>query len=91
MTLLEIDSRGLRRTRTRSLIQLAGLMEKAKLLEIFHIELGRDMQKDPEMKEPVAALFKGLLVLKEMVESGEVSLKIWATQGLEILTHSQKK
>lgn len=83
--MLEIDSRGLRRARTRSLIQLAGLMEKAKLLETFHIELGRDMQKDPEMREPVASLFKGLLVLNEIAESDEVSLQIWAAQGLEVL------
>ncbi len=90
MATLEIDSRGLRRARTRSLIQLSGLMEKAKLLEIFHIKLGRDMQKDPEMKEPVAALFKGLLILKEMVESGEVSLQIWVVQGLEELAKKDR-
>lgn len=91
MIILEIDSRGLRRARTRSLIQLAGLMEKAKLLETFDIELRRDMQKDPEMREPVAALFKGLLVLKEMVESGEISLQIWAVQGLEELAKKAEK
>ncbi|MBX9787043.1 MAG: hypothetical protein K2Y08_06875 [Alphaproteobacteria bacterium] len=85
MTMLEIDSRGLRRARTRSLIQLGGLLGRSGLLETFHIELGRDLQKDVTMKEPIAALYKGLLVLKEMVESGEVSLQIWATQGLEEL------
>ena len=91
MSTLEIDSRELRRARTRSLIQLAGLMEKAKLLETFHITLGRDLQKDPEMKEPIAALYKGLLVLKEMVESGEVSLQLLAVQGLEELAKKLKK
>jgi hypothetical protein len=85
MTMLEIDSHGLRRARTRSLITLGGLIKKSGLLETFHIELGRDMQKDPEMKEPVAALFKGLLLLKEMVKSSEVSLQLWTTQGLEEL------
>ena len=50
------------------------------------------MQKDPEMKEPVAALFKGLLILKEVVESGEISLQICAVQGLEALRDlGQKK
>ncbi|MBX9621923.1 MAG: conjugal transfer protein TraD [Alphaproteobacteria bacterium] len=82
---MQINSRELRRARTRTLIQLAGLMEKAKLLETFHIELGRDMQKDPEMKESVTALFKGLLVLKEMGESGEVSLQLFALQGVKEL------
>lgn len=85
MNTLEIDSRGLRRARTRSLISLGGLMKKSGLLETFQIELGRDMQKDPEMKEPVAALFKGLLALKDIAESDEVSLQLWAMQGLEEL------
>ena len=85
MTMLEIDSLGLRRARTRSLIALGGLIKKSGLLETFQIELGLDLQKDPEMKEPVASLYKGLLVLKEMVESGEVSLQIWTVQGLEAL------
>ena len=90
--MLEVDSRGLRRARTRSLIALGGLIKKSGLLETFQIELGRDMQKDPEMKEPVAALFKGLLILKEVVESGEISLQICAVQGLEALRDlGQKK
>lgn len=91
MNTLEVDSRGLRRARTRSLIALGGLIKKSGLLETFHITLGRDLQKDPEMKEPIAALYKGLLVLKEMVESGEVSLQIWATQGLEELRRSNRE
>ena len=91
MATLEIDSRGLRRARTRSLIALGGLVKKSGLLETFHIEVGVDLQKDPEMKEPIASLFKGLLVLKEMVESGEVSLRLWATQGLEELRKSNRE
>ena len=85
MSTLELHSRNFRRARTRSLIQLAGLMEKAKLLETFDIKLGRDLEKDPAMKEPVASLFKGLLVLNEMASSSEVNLALWATQGLEKL------
>jgi hypothetical protein len=85
MIMLEIDSRELRRARTRSLISLGGLVKKSGLLETFDIELGRDLQKDPEVREPVAALFRGLLVLNEMANSSEVSLSLWATQGLEKL------
>ncbi|MBX9621590.1 MAG: conjugal transfer protein TraD [Alphaproteobacteria bacterium] len=91
MNTLEIDSRGLRRARTRSLIALGGLIKKSGLLETFHIELGLDLQKDITMKEPVAALYKGLLILKEIVESGEVSLQIWAVQGLEELRKSDRE
>ncbi len=91
MNTLEIDSRGLRRARTRSLIALGGLINKSGLLETFQIELGRDMQKDPEMKEPVAALYKGFLVLKEIAESDEISLQLWAMQGLEELAKKNLK
>jgi hypothetical protein len=57
----EFTSQGLRRARTRSIIQLGGLIEKAGLLETFEITLGADLQQDPEMKMPIAALIKGLL------------------------------
>jgi len=83
--MLEIDSRGFRRARTRSLIMLGGLIKKSGLLETFQIEVGLDLQKDITMKEPVASLFKGFLVLEEMVKSGDVNLKVWAVQGLEKL------
>ncbi len=85
MSLLEIDSRGLRRARTRSMIQLAGLIKQTGLLESFGITLGLDLQKDITMKEPIAGLFKGLLVLKEMADSPDVHKQLWATQGLEAL------
>lgn len=89
--MLEIDSRGLRRARTRSLISIGGLIKKSGLLETFQIELGLDLQKDITMQEPVAALFKGFLTLDEMVKSEKVNLKVWAVQGLEILAHSKKE
>ncbi|MBY0293130.1 MAG: conjugal transfer protein TraD [Alphaproteobacteria bacterium] len=72
-----------RRTRTRFLIQLGGLIEKAGLLKTFGITLGEDLQKAPDMKEPVAALFKGLLVLNELANSEDVDLQLWAEQGLQ--------
>lgn len=91
MSTLEIDSHGARRARTRSLVQIAGLIEKSELLETFQITLGLDLQRDETMKEPIAAFFKGLLVLNEMARSDDVNLKIWAVQGLEILAQSKKK
>lgn len=69
---------------------IGGLIEKSGLLETFHIKLGSYLQKDPEMKEPISALFKGLLVLNEIANSSEVCLQIWAIQGLEIL-HDLRK
>lgn len=91
MSTLEIDSHGLRRARTRSLVQLGGLLGRSGLLETFQIELGLDLQKDITMRDQIAALFKGFLVLKEMAESEEVDLKIWVLQGLEELAKKPKK
>jgi hypothetical protein len=62
---LGTTSSSLRKARTRTLIQLGGLVEKAGLLETFEISLGLDLQKDPEIKEQVAALFKEFLILNE--------------------------
>jgi hypothetical protein len=81
---LELTSRTARKARTRSLIAIGGLASKAGLLETFGIILREDLQKSPDMKEPVAALFKGFLVLKEMVRSEDI-LSLWARQGLEEL------
>lgn len=85
MNKLETTSHQLRRARTRSLIQLGGLIEKAGLLETFGITLGTDLQKDPLMKNPIAALFKGLLELDAMANSEDVHMPTWAEQGLEEL------
>lgn len=87
---LELTSHTARKARTRSLIQVATLASKAGLLETFGVTLGEDLQKPPEMKEPVAALFKGFLVLNEMARSEEVHA-LWAAQGLEELANSKKE
>lgn len=85
MTKFELDSRSLRRARTRSLILLGALMDKAGLLETFGITLGEDLQKSPQMKEPVAALYKGLLELDILANSKDVNIHLWALQGLQAL------
>ena len=66
---------------------LGALIDKAGLLGIT---LGKDLQKDPEMKDPIASLFKGLLVLNEMANSEDVHLPLWAQQGLEKLRNERK-
>lgn len=90
MSTLEIDSRGLRRARTRSLIQIGALCEKAGLLETFHITLGLDLQKDATMKEPVGALFKGFLELNDMAKSDN-TYDLWARQGLTALAEINRE
>jgi hypothetical protein len=68
---------------------LEGLIEKAGLMETFGITLGEDLQKSPDMKEPVAALFKGFLVLNKIANSEDVDLQLWAAQGLENLKNNR--
>ena len=79
---LETTSVALRKARNHQLIQLGALIEKAGLLETFEITPGSDLQKDPETKLPVAALFKSLLELNQMAQSGDIHMQIYAQQGL---------
>lgn len=72
-----------RRARTRSLIQLGGLLEHAKTLEVFNIPLGTDLQTDISVKNNIAALFKSFLIINEMITSKELDLNVLALQGLE--------
>ena len=82
--LLQTSSASQRRARTKSLIQLGGLLELAGTLDVFGIPLGVDLQKDVSVKNNIAALFKGLLELNEMAKSSEmVDLNIWALRGLD--------
>jgi hypothetical protein len=85
MNTLELTSHGFRRARTRSLVQLGGLIAKAGLLETFQLTLGDDFQRDLEIRDQIAALFKGFLVLNEIAQSEDVSLPLWTAQGLEAL------
>ena len=65
-----------RRARTRSLIQLGGLMERAGTLDVFKIPLGVDLQKDVSLKNNIAALFKakGLSETRPLDKKEEVEL-----------------
>ncbi len=72
-----------RRARTRSLLQLGGLLENAGTLEIFNIPLGLDLQSDPTVRNNIAALFKSFLIINDMIKAQELDLKVLALQGLE--------
>ena len=89
MNKLELTSHGFRRARTRSLIMLGALIDKAGLLETFSIKLGLDLQKDPTMRDPIAALYKGLLHLNEIANSEDIH-QLWAQQGLEAFGEEKK-
>lgn len=90
MNSLDLTSHGLRRARTKSLIQIGALVEKAGLLETFDLPVGNDFQKSPELKMQVSALYKGLLILNEMANSEEVH-ELWAQQGLAAFAETKRK
>jgi len=71
-----------RRKRTRSLIIIGSLAEKAGLLNTFGLPLGEDFQKAPNLKYQVGALYKGFLILNEIANTNEVFLPSWGEQGL---------
>ena len=48
---LELTSPTAKKARTRTLIEVGCLCEKAGVLKSFGIVLGKDPQKDPEMQE----------------------------------------
>ena len=85
MVKLELEPKSFRRARTRTLIQLGGLIEKAGLLEEFGLHLGSDLQKDSEMKDPVFAFYGALLELKNTISEGDASLTLWKTKGAKML------
>lgn len=58
----------LRKARTKTLIQLGALIDKAGLLREFEIELGTNLQKDIECKDQVHALFGALLELRSLLK-----------------------
>jgi hypothetical protein len=83
----ETSSRKIRKARTRTLIQLGGLIEKAGLLDFVELETGQDLQKDPATFEGAATLMGALLSLKEsfLSEEADAQKMLWASRGKEEL------
>ncbi len=88
---MEIDHHGFRRARTRSLIQIGGLVEKAGLLDDFGLMLGADFQKDEEMKHPVSALMGALLELKAILKQEQYPLSLLSEKGMKYLATQPKE
>ena len=57
-----------RKLRTRTLIQLGGLVEKAGLLQTLGITMGADLQKDAEVKDAVSILLGSLAEIQAALE-----------------------
>ena len=82
-------SKTMRRARTRTLIQLGGLIEKSGLLDVLEIQLGQDLQKDAETINPVATLMGSLLSLCTLYqdEDSQTQKMLWQRRGKEALRH----
>ncbi|MBX9806105.1 MAG: conjugal transfer protein TraD [Alphaproteobacteria bacterium] len=81
-----------RKARTRTLIQLGGLVEKSGLLEPLNISLGDDLQKDYEHLESTAILTGALLELRGRFydEDAQTQKILWCEQGKEVLGQLEK-
>jgi len=77
-----------RKARTRTLIQLGGLVEKSGLLEPLSITLGDDLQKDFDHQESIAIIVGALSDLRRSFYNDEASSQklIWLERGKEILS-----
>ena len=73
----------LRKARTRTLIQAAGLLQKAGLFECVGLEMGDDLQKDPETFEGAATLMGAFLSLCDTFhsEESEAQKLLWVARG----------
>jgi hypothetical protein len=76
-----------RKARTRTLIQLGGLVEKSGLLEPLNITLGDDLQKDFDCLESAAILAGALSELRQGFFGDEAAAQkmIWLERGKGIL------
>ena len=85
MTLTEKPLASLRKRRTRTLIQLGGLIEKSGLMEKLEIEVGDDLQEGVQSLKAATLLgalgdLVGYLTLSE----SDAQKSLWAQKGKEI-------
>lgn len=73
----------MRKARTRTLIQAGGLIEKSGLFETLGIQLGDDLQKNPDLYDSNAALLGGLMELNQQLKEpySHQQMMIWAEIG----------
>jgi hypothetical protein len=75
----------LRKSRTRTLIQLGGIVTKAGLLEPLELDLGDDLQKDEQNFDAVATLMGAFLDLSDPLYHDEAQKMLWRERGKKAL------
>jgi len=77
-----------RASRTRTLIQLGGLLDKAGLTAAFDIALGDDLQRDDYTFDPAATLLGALLEFNSQLQNKDCDLnqkRLWRFKGKKVL------
>jgi len=72
----------LRKARTRTLIQLGGLIEKSGILPYLNITIGDDLQLQEDLKESVDILLGSLVDVKQSIEHDPAYKKLALKKGL---------
>lgn len=75
----------LRKSRTRTLIQLGGLIEKSGMLGSLDLTIGDDLQKDELCFESVATLAGAFAELCKTLQEDETQKMLWREKGKTIL------
>ena len=81
----------MRKARTRTLIQLGGLVEKAGLMEVFNIEPGEDLQKDLTKKDAVFGLLGALLETHSLLQNGDLHKHLLTQKGAKAFGDKREK
>jgi|GEM_PF-1125657 len=72
----------LRKARTRTLIQLGGLVEKSGILPYLDINMGDDLQLQEDLKENIDILLGSLVDIKQSLEHDPAYKKLALKKGL---------
>ena len=75
----------LRKSRTRTLIQAGGLVEKAGLLGQLNIHLGDDIQKDELHFDAAATLMGAFCDLFQTLQEDSAQKLLWRERGKKAL------
>lgn len=77
----------LRKARTRTLVQLGGLIQKSGILDDLNLTPGDDLQKDPDCFDSAATLMGALCELRQSLhtENAAAQKLLWRERGKEML------
>lgn len=86
-----LDKNELRKARTRTLIQLGGVLKLTGLLEYCDIQIGEDLQEDLTAMDKSAVLLGILLETYNKVpnEPDDAKINAWMKRGIECMKYGK--